>query len=450
MQRPDELENLRRVAVFGMGKSGVAAVKLLRRTGLETHAVNEGPVESWISRDGLGEVLSPMHCHSQENAASVFEDCDLVILSPGIPLTHEVLVLARARGVKIASEIELAWWFTRKIPLIAITGTNGKTTTTTMISESLKLAGKRVFCGGNIGIPYAQMALEACEGVNYDFAIIEVSSFQLETIHSFRPSIALILNLTPNHSERYESLEDYGRAKFQILRNMRVSDHVILGEEANLIVGWAQSHPARKHLFSKERLPEGFLREFDFTQGVLVGGHNRANFFCAWKVLEILGIPGLHELFQRFIASFAGVEHRLEFVGEFAGLKVYNDAKSTNAEATRTALAAFEDNDDPLYLVVGGKLRNQSDHLLPDLVPFKGRVTEIFTMGETTARLQQELGHDFKVEAVHDLDGLAILLRERRLQGNLVFSPAHPSYDQFKNYGERGVTFKRKVREALG
>jgi len=162
----------------------------------------------------------------------------------------------------------------------------------------------------------------------------------------------------------------------------------------------------------------------------------------------LLGTPNLQPLFQRFIESFAGVEHRLEYVGTFNGLKVYNDAKSTNGEATRTALAAFE-GDAPLFLVVGGKLRNATDKLLPDLISFKGRITTIFTMGETTERLFEELKSDFKVERVANLDGLLARVKELQLQGDLVFSPAHPSFDQFKSYVNRGETFKERVRHWL-
>lgn len=446
MQTPIEMQNIQRAAVFGMGKSGIAAVKLLAALGVETHAVNEGAPESWAQP--LKGTLSLSHCHSQSQAASLFAGVHLIVISPGIPDTHEVLVEARARGVKIISEIELAFWVCRETPVIAITGTNGKTTTTTMIYEALKLAGKKVFCGGNIGTPYCEMALAVMSGESFEFAVIEVSSFQLETIDAFHPRIALMLNLTLNHSERYVGLEDYGRAKLRILKNSTAEDDLIVGTESGPWVEWSKSYPVQRHEFSKAQLPEDFLRRFDFSKGVLVGGHNRANYFCAWKALSLLGIPHLDQLFQEFINTFAGVEHRLEFVGNFHGLKVYNDAKSTNGEATRTALAAFEGGE-PLYLVVGGKLRNESDRLLPDLVSYKGRITKIFTIGMTTERLVQELSAEFSVEAAHDLVGLFLRVKAQKLVGSLVFSPAHPSFDQFKNYVDRGVQFKARAREIL-
>lgn len=448
MTLPPELQNIQRVSVFGMGKSGVAAVRLLQSRGVETHAINEGAVESWRDKDDLYRYLEPCYMHSQDDALEVFASSGLIIISPGIPTTHPALAMANAAGVPIISEIELAYWFCRKVPVIAITGTNGKTTTTTMIFEALKQAGKKVFCGGNIGIPYCDMAQKVLAGESFDYAVIEVSSFQLETIREFHPRIGLMLNLTPNHSERYEGVEDYGRAKLRLLLNMQAGDDLIVGEEAGAWVEWSASTKATRHIFAKKNLPADFLKRFDFAKGVLVGAHNRANYYCAWKTLSLLGISGLDSLFQKFIETFPGVEHRLEYVGTFSGLKVYNDAKSTNGEATRTALAAFEGSED-LYLIVGGKLRNETDKLLPDLLPFKGRVKKIFTIGMTTERLVKELSGDFQTEAAHTLDQVFALAKSQKLQGNLVFSPAHPSFDQFKNYVDRGQQFKTKARSIL-
>lgn len=445
MKLPPELQNLQRVCVFGMGKSGVAAVRLLKKVGLEVHAVNVGPVPSWQGKDGLEKALEVRFMHEQEHASKIFSESDLIILSPGIPSTHTILQDAHTKKVPIVSEIELAWWFADTVPTVAITGTNGKTTTTTMISESLKALGKEVFCGGNIGVPYCEMAMEILNGKKFDYAVIEVSSFQLETIKRFHPRVGLILNLTSNHTERYQGLHDYGAAKWRITDNMTSKDDLIIGAEVLDVITDAKSQPVRKHIFFKNALPDDF--EFNFSRGVLVGEHNQANYYCAWKTLQLLGVNE-PQAFQRFIDSFAGVEHRLEFVGDFNGLKVYNDAKSTNAEATRTALSAFN-RSEPLHLIVGGKLRNESDRLLPELLPFKNRISTVFTLGMTTERLFNELQNDFSVVQGYDLDKLLAEVKRRQLKGNLVFSPAHPSFDQFTSYVNRGETFKKKVREIL-
>ena len=175
--------------------------------------------------------------------------------------------------------------------------------------------------------------------------------------------------------------------------------------------------------------------------------HNEANFFAAYEVLRLLGIPDLHPLFQNFINTFPGVAHRLEFVLEKDGLTLYNDAKSTNSLATTTAIKAFKDAAVPLYLILGGKLRNESDKLLPDLLPYKDKITKIFTIGDVTERLYEELVLHFEVEKAQDLK--TVFEKCKKLKGNLVFSPAFPSFDQFKNYVDRGEKFKAWAYEAF-
>ena len=368
---------------------------------------------------------------------------DEIVISPGIPTTHAALKRAVEKGVPIISEIEYAYRYTKDIPVIAITGTNGKTTTTTMIAEALAKAGKKVYCGGNIGTPYCDLAISE---EKVDFAVIEVSSFQLETIREFHPHIGLYLNLFPNHSERYDDPKDYAMAKFRMLLNMTENDSMIFGTE-NPYLDEAKHHPVKKSYFTKGALPETFRKTFDFSKARARGEHNEANFFAAYEVLRILGIPQLDKLFQEFINEFKGVAHRLEFVLEKDGLSVYNDAKSTNSLATTTAIKAFKDVEAPLYLILGGKLRNEADKLLPDLIPFKGQITKIFTIGDVTERLYLELGKDFDVEKAGDLK--TVFQKVKGLKGNLVFSPAFPSFDQFKNYVDRGEKFKAWASEAF-
>lgn len=276
--------------------------------------------------------------------------------------------------------------------------------------------------------------------------MIEVSSFQLETIKEFHPTIGLILNIFPNHSERYDDVHDYARAKFRMLMNMDAKDHLILGTE-NPYLDDIKDHTSHKLFFTKGSLPVEFLSKFNFSRARVKGEHNEANFFAAYEVLRLLKIDHLDVLFQKFIETFAGVSHRLEFVLEKDGLSIYNDAKSTNALATTTAIKAFKDAKEPLYLILGGKLRNESDKLLPDLLPFKDKIEKIYTIGDVTERLFEELKNDFKVEKSHDLK--TVLQMVKGTKGNLVFSPAFPSFDQFKNYVDRGEKFKAWAREVF-
>ncbi len=432
------MNKINKVAIFGMGKSGKAAVELAKKMNQDLYAVNKGAVDSWYTSEKMESLIEACSCHSEEDFAGHFHKMDEIVLSPGIPLTHPALKSAVEKGVPILSEIEYAYRETKQIPVIAITGTNGKTTTTTMIAEALKKAGKKVFCGGNIGVPYCELPLK---GESVDYAVIEVSSFQLETIHEFHPHIGLILNIFPNHSERYDAVHDYAKAKFRLLQNMTKDDHLILGLE-NPYLDDIQDHPASKDYFQKGELPKSFRETFSFKEAKVRGEHNEANFYACYKVLEILGIPNLRQLFEEFINEFAGVAHRLEYVLTYNGLSVYNDAKSTNTLATTTAIKAFDESSEALYLILGGKLRNENDKVLPDILPFKSKITRIFTIGDVTKRLAEELGKDFKVTEAGDLQTVFKIAKEEGLKGHLVFSPAFPSFDQFKNYVDRGEKFK--------
>ncbi len=439
------MNKINKVAVFGMGKSGKAAVELAKKYKQDLYAVNKGPVESWFEAEQLDQILERCSCYSEEDFSQHFHKMDEIVLSPGIPITHPALKEALRLGVPILSEIEYAYRFVKEIPVIGITGTNGKTTTTTMITEALKKAGKKVFCGGNIGIPYCELALSQ---EKVDFAVIEVSSFQLETIYDFHPRIGLILNIYPNHSERYDDVHDYAKAKFNLLKNMTSADNLILGLE-NPYLKDIESHPANKDYFQKGNLPSSFRNKFDFSKAKVKGEHNEANFYATYRVLELLNIESLDKLFQEFIHEFAGVAHRLEFVLDYQGLFVYNDAKSTNTLATTTAIKAFNESHLPLYLILGGKLRNENDMVLPDLLPYKNQITRIFTIGDVAQRLVKELSGDFKVTEAGDLKNVLKIIKEENLKGNLVFSPAYPSFDQFKNYVDRGEKFKQWAREIL-
>jgi UDP-N-acetylmuramoylalanine--D-glutamate ligase len=439
------MSKINKVAIFGMGKSGKSAVELAKKLGQDLYAVNRGPVESWYTAEKLDSLVGTCSCYSEDDFAQHFHKMDEIVISPGIPTTHPALKKAVEKGVTILSEIEYAYRQVKDIPVIAITGSNGKTTTTTMIAEALKKAGRKVFCGGNIGVPYCDLPIS---GEKVDYAIIEVSSFQLETIHEFHPQIGLILNVVPNHSERYDDVHDYARAKFNMLKNMTKSDHLILGLENPYLADIENSSP-QKTFFSKGHLPEDFKKRFDFSTAKVKGEHNEANFYAAFKVLELLAIPNLPILFQEFINEFPGVSHRLEYVLTKNGLSLYNDAKSTNVEATITAIKAFKDSEDDFYLIMGGKLRNESDRFLESLLPFKNQIKKIFTIGEVTERLYEEFKNDFSVEKAGDLKSVFSYAIENKLKGNLVFSPSFPSFDQFKNYVDRGEKYKQWAREVF-
>jgi UDP-N-acetylmuramoylalanine--D-glutamate ligase len=221
---------------------------------------------------------------------------------------------------------------------------------------------------------------------------------------------------------------------------------MILGTE-NPYLEEVKDHPVQRIYFTKGQLAPEFKEAFDFSRARVKGEHNEANFFAAYEVLRLLEIPDLENLFQEFVNEFPGVAHRLEFVLEKDGLTLYNDAKSTNSLATTTAIRAFSQSQEPLYLILGGKLRNEADKLLPDLLPYQGRISKIFTIGDVTDRLYEELKDHFEVDRAGDLK--TVFKKSFGLRGNLVFSPAFPSFDQFKNYVDRGEKFKEWAREVF-
>lgn len=427
------MNNINKIAIFGLARSGKSALRLALHQGLEVYLVNQGEVDSWYAQ--VETLLPKSHCLSEDEASLPFSQMDLVILSPGIPRQHRSLKLALEKNVSVISEIEFAYQYFKNIPVIAITGTNGKTTTTTMITQSLEALGKKVFCGGNIGIPYSDLLLEEDE---VDYAVIEVSSFQLESIIEFHPQVALILNVSPNHSERYEKVSQYAEAKNQIFKNMTETDVLILGRENDFLN--TVKTASQKIFFSIHELQQ-FSSQFDTQKAYLKGEHNTANFLACKLTLDALGL-GDDSSFQNFMEEFRGVEHRLEFVQDFDGLRIFNDAKSTNALATTTAIKAFSEG---IYLILGGKLRNETDLLLPQLLPFKQKIKKIFLIGEVTERLAQELGSDFVIEACFDIKSVLESVKKSDLKGDLVFSPGYPSFDQFNSYIHRGECFKREV-----
>lgn len=412
-----------KIAIFGMARSGQSVFKFItQRTDDEVFVVNQGEPISWACYDLVKENLD--HCYSQSESSELLSEMDLIVLSPGIPRYVEELKLALNRGVSVISEIEFAYRYS-DIPVIGITGTNGKTTTTTMIKEALEIFGKKAFACGNIGIPYTDLLLS---DVEYDYAVVELSSFQLESIDTFHPFISVIINITKSHMERYKSVEEYRDAKLNIYKNQNSSDYLITGVDV------------KSDAFTIEIEA---LDNFDYTQSKVIGEHNKFNFFCAYQVCKILKLPNLKETFQLFINSFKGVSLRLEYVCEYKGLSIYNDGKSTNDAATVAAVDSF-DSIDSLYLILGGQLRSKDISLQSAL---QGKnIKKILAFGEARDLIYKEL-KNFDVDCFETLDDIFNFVFSEELKGVLLFSPAFPSFDQFKNYEQRGARFGELCRD---
>lgn len=420
-----------KIAIFGLARSGLAAMKFLSKNhNIELYVINQGEPLSWSNIDIIKEYVPMERCVAQDDALDLMATMDRIILSPGIARYHKALEAALKANVEVISEIELAFEYS-DIPVIAITGTNGKTTTATMIAKVLEMAGKNVFLGGNIGRAYC----EIFEQNDYDYAVIEVSSFQLESIKTFKPKIAMLLNITENHAERYNHIDDYAKAKYRLFENMDESDYVLIGNDLSI-----------------EKIKSTCLRiedldNFDFSKSKLVGSHNKKNFFCAHKVLELLNIINAKEVMQSFIDEFSGVDFRLQYMGTWNHLNFYNDAKSTNNAATRSAVLAFQQSDNDLFLVCGGKLRSDYVDLIDSIKDLK--ITKIFAIGEARFKLDENLSHAFKVDVFETLNQVFEFIKAENLKGNLVYSPAFPSFDHYANFEKRGEHFRQLVKDLL-
>lgn len=417
-------------AVFGLGVSGLSTLKYLAtKTDSEVYAINQGPVESWPQLPQISQWLGREYMFSEADAVDVMATVDEVILSPGIPRSHELVVHALESGVKVICDIELAFR-DYKGKIIAVTGTNGKTTTVTMISELLKKLNIPVFTGGNIGTAACDMLLD---DKDYPVAVLEVSSFQLESIDRFHPHLAIVLNVTESHMERYESLDEYREAKYRIFKNCDATDKVILGEDLPIPPG-----PMKVDFI-------GSLSGIDFSGCKLLGIHNRHNFYCAYKVLEFFSVPNRDEIFQEFIREFKGVKHRLQFVASSEGIDFYNDAKSTNYQATKVAIEAVMRASKPVCLIVGGKLRTNRVNMLDTIKDCK--LSQVIAFGEAADLIAENLKSNFLVTKVNNLEAALAEVKKLNFQGIVLFSPAFPSFDQYASYEKRGEHFLELVEQ---
>ncbi len=443
----------KKIAVFGMGVSGLSALRFVDALDGDSIAINSGEVNTWSKTPSLLDFVKISDCFSENDPLlnDVLNTIDLVILSPGISRDHKILKPLLAKNIPVWGEIELAYRYLyadaeKKLsPIIGITGTNGKTTTTTFLGEMIVEAGRSVFVGGNIGVPFCNYAFDVLKNKKHcDFILLELSSFQLESIDHFKVNIGMILNLFQNHGERYASFEDYGRAKFHLSNRMSESDVLIYPEEYPLIKAWAENITSCKKIVLRTTHPE---IKYNTSEFKLPGIHNKVNLTFVIAAAETIGLS--REAIQRSINTFGGVHHRIEYVSgvqNLTGYKVFNDAKSTNWDATTTAVTAMLDFNLPIILILGGKKRGHGDSILPFLDFLKVNVVKIYLIGEMADEIETEINGiiDYKktvtLEAtIHDLRLNYATSKYKEVV--LLFSPAFPSFDQFNNYAHRGEHF---------
>jgi len=439
----------KRVLVVGLARSGLASALLCARHGANVTATDELPEAK------LAETAQKLRAVSVTlvlggHPESIFAEQDLVIVSPGVPANLPQLELARAQGIHVWSEIELAWHLLHG-PLVAITGSNGKTTTTALVGHILESAHVPVLVGGNIGTPLVSLVDSSSDST---VTVAEVSSFQLETIHAFRPDIAVMLNLTPDHLDRHVSFEEYARAKGRLFENQVESDAAVLNADDQRV---AQLVPSRPQVFwfsrNKRVMAGAFLRgdqiifRRDGVETVLLhrgeiplrGEHNLENVMAACIAARLAGVEP--EAIAAGVRSFAGVEHRLEFVAEIGGVSFFNDSKATNVDATLKALEAFSN---PLLVILGGKDKGGDFTALQE--PLRRHARFVLLIGAAADKIAQQLGNALPVERAGTLERAVRVAFEHAQPGDTVLlAPACASFDQFENFEHRGRVFKQAV-----
>jgi UDP-N-acetylmuramoylalanine--D-glutamate ligase len=430
--------------VVGMKRSGIASAGLLAREGATVRATDLKPLEQLPE---ARELLDRLHISFAPQTPEVFEGAELIVLSPDVPADLPAVEAARRRGVPVVGEIELAAPFL-KGRNIGITGTNGKTTTTSLIGHILRESGVPVQVGGNIGTPAAAM-IESSRDDGWN--VLELSSFQLETISTFRAHIALALNVTQNHLDRHHTFENYAAAKGRIFENQRTEDHAILNAEDPTCVAYAKLTAATIDWFSgsREVTPGAFLRgeELILDSRPLMrtgeipirGRHNAENVLAASIAAARAGVQ--HGAIAAAVRTFRAVEHRLEFVRRVNGIDFYNDSKATSVDATLKALEAFPGN---LWVILGGK--DKGLDYAPLRSPLGAKAHAALLIGAAADKIAGQLNSAVPLVRAQTLDAAVAHAFVNGAPGDTVLlAPACASFDQFQSFEHRGEVFKQLV-----
>ena len=489
----------KRVLVVGLGKSGLAAAHFLKERGARV-TVSDARPATLITE--LSDLLDQgFMVEAGSHGLLTFRRQDLIVVSPGVPMSTPVLTQVRAMGAHIIGELELGAQFLQG-EVIAVTGSNGKTTTTSLLGEILKAAGRPTLVGGNIGLPVTAMVAESVElsrrgkeaaglsttsaksadsgrddssevvGVEFGrddssevvtgddsgvWSVIEVSSFQLETVETFRPRIAMVLNITPDHLDRHGDFKTYAAAKARITAFQTGEDFLVLNGEDKETQMVAAKTKAQIYWFSGRRpikqgafvhgesilfVPRGGSKAepvMPVAEISLVGAHNVENVLAAVCAARLAGVESA--TIRGAVRAFKAVEHRLEFVREVAGVRYYNDSKATNVDATMKAMEAFAGG---IHLILGGKDKDSDYRVLAPLV--RERVKTVITVGSAAEKIERQLDAVVKIESAETLARAVAFAHEMAVAGDTVLlAPACSSFDQFENYEQRGRVFKELV-----
>ncbi len=436
------------IVVVGMARTGIATARFLLDRGARV-TISEAKPAAQLPDETLALAQQGVLIETGGHRMETVRSAELIVVSPGVPLDIAPLRAADNSGIEIISEIELAYRFLQT-PLIAITGTNGKTTTTSLLGEMFRYAGKKVFVGGNIGTP---LIAYVSGTQDQDFVIAEISSFQLEGIKAFKPFISVLLNVTEDHLDRYQSFAEYSAAKGRIFLNQTESDIAVLNYDDPQVRAVVRAIRAQKVFFStRQPLPEGISyngalhlrlqgedKRITIAGALLTGIHNVENMMAAAAVGFMCGLS--LQCMQQALVRFSGLKHRMELVGEIRGVTFYNDSKATNVGAVVKSLESLPA---PLVLIAGGKDKGGSYAPLQSLLQQKVKL--LILLGEARERMRAELGGTVETVMTASLDEAVHAAFSRSEAGDTVlFSPACSSFDMFTSYEHRGACFKELV-----
>ncbi|HUO56691.1 MAG TPA: UDP-N-acetylmuramoyl-L-alanine--D-glutamate ligase [bacterium] len=445
--------NGKQTAVIGLGRSGFSAARLLSVHGAQVVILDDKTPEKLAAYIEKAKDLPHTQLRLGGIDASAVLNSDLVVTSPGVPFHHPALDGAREKGIPVIGEMELAFGYC-PAPVAAITGTNGKTTTTTLANAMIQAGGKKSIACGNIGKAFSEAVFELSSD---NWAVLEVSSFQLETIETFRPKVAAILNVTPDHLDRHEGMQDYVETKGRIFENQQAGDAAVLNTSDKYTPIYSSLVKGQLYLFGFPTGGRGAQKPGCFVAGDKIellgrnliaaselripGPHNLENACAAALMASLCGVPDA--AIAKTLAEFTGVEHRLEAAGEINGIRFVNDSKGTNVDSVLKALESFEK---PIVLMLGGRDKAGDFTRLAPLV--KEKVTRIVAFGECKAKVVQQLaGAATVVEAGSLEEAVSGAFAASERGGVVLFSPGCASFDMFQNYEDRGRQFKAVVEK---
>jgi UDP-N-acetylmuramoylalanine--D-glutamate ligase len=448
----------RKTLVLGAGKSGVASARFLAKRGATVALHDKKPIEDW-TEEARSLKTEKIGLLDGQIPSWLLDQIDLVVISPGVPINTVPARYVDRRDGEVIGEVELAYRFL-KGRIVGITGSNGKTTTTTLIGKILKDAGIETQIGGNIGTPLIDLVETSTDET---WTVCELSSFQLETIKAFRSNVAVALNVTPNHLDRYDFFSDYAAAKHRLFMNQTAEDVAILNAADKITASWAENLKAHTVLFSAKReLNEGlFLRGRELVcrangkekvlttrdEIFLRGLHNIENVLAS--LAAGLACGASPDSMRETVKNFKGVEHRIEFVAEIGGVKFYNDSKATSVDATLKAVEALADGSGKINLILGGRGKNAPYQPLAELIG--SSVRRLVLIGEDADNIESQLKDYAEIVRAGDMKDAVEKSYENAERGDAVLlAPACASFDMFRSFEERGTIFKQEVLKLTG